>query len=341
MKTSTDAGKITGLHRRKIQEYEKAGIAIKPSTRNKYGYGIYTEEIVNRLWQIRFYEEVGYKKADMRRVFDAPDYSFVGSLDEQIDLLEKKKAEIDNLIGVARLMKEEFLTPGMLQTPVFGLEKISYEESVGFWGALSRAIDGVIVEDGSMTDEDADLIVRRLDSLIKLHSSGASSDEPTAQAAVKELHEAVKPWLSESYASVFAISAFIAPGSEAAGEIDAEYGVGAAEFLYGAIQEYASKGIETGPDKVILDALEAIIDFGKKRFKPSSAEVQHEVEKISSFYDALPGMSARGVLPELAKLYSDPSYYQVFDDQVRTKGAGKYIGKALVVYCDRSPSFDK
>ena len=41
MKTVTKAADIVGLTVRMIQEYEKYGVAIKPTERNKYGYLMY------------------------------------------------------------------------------------------------------------------------------------------------------------------------------------------------------------------------------------------------------------------------------------------------------------
>ena len=103
MRTITDAAKIVGLSRRVIQEYEKDGVAIKPSQKNKYGYLIYDDTTIDRLWQIRFYRELGYDKRAIKAVFDDPDYDYTAALEAQVKLLEKKKLEIENLIGVANV----------------------------------------------------------------------------------------------------------------------------------------------------------------------------------------------------------------------------------------------
>ena len=81
MKTITDAAKIVGLSRRVIQEYEKDGIAIKPKQKNKYGYLIYDDVTIDRLWQIRFYRELGYDKRAIKAVFDNPDYDHTAALE--------------------------------------------------------------------------------------------------------------------------------------------------------------------------------------------------------------------------------------------------------------------
>lgn len=111
MITITEAAKIVGLTRRVIQEYEGAEVAIKPTQRNKYGYLMYDDTCMDRLWQIRFYRELGYGKAAIKAIFDNPNYDNVAALDAQIEMLEKKKREIENLINVAQLMKETGITP--------------------------------------------------------------------------------------------------------------------------------------------------------------------------------------------------------------------------------------
>ena len=70
MKTVTKAANIVGLTVRMIQEYEKYGVAIKPTERNKYGYLMYDDDAIDRLWQIRFYRELGYDKKAIKSVFD-------------------------------------------------------------------------------------------------------------------------------------------------------------------------------------------------------------------------------------------------------------------------------
>lgn len=72
MKTVTKAADIVGLTVRMIQEYEKYGVAIKPTERNKYGYLMYDDDAIDRLWQIRFYRELGYDKKAIKTVFDDP-----------------------------------------------------------------------------------------------------------------------------------------------------------------------------------------------------------------------------------------------------------------------------
>ena len=91
MKTVTKAADIVGLTVRMIQEYEKYGVAIKPTERNKYGYLMYDDDAIDRLWQIRFYRELGYDKKAIKAVFDDPCYDFSTTLETQVKQLEQKR----------------------------------------------------------------------------------------------------------------------------------------------------------------------------------------------------------------------------------------------------------
>ena len=122
MKTVTKAADIVGLTVRMIQEYEKYGVAIKPTKRNKYGYLMYDDDTIDRLWQIRFYRELGYDKKAIKAVFDDPCYDFSATLEVQVKQLEQKKSSPTNamLHRLAKSMKWPApLRPFMLQQAIY------------------------------------------------------------------------------------------------------------------------------------------------------------------------------------------------------------------------------
>ena len=94
MKTLHEVTQIVGMTRRVIQEYEKAGLATAPTATNKYGHLLYADKEIDRLWQIRFYRELGYGKNEMKAVFNNPHYNRKEALSFQIAQLEKKKKHL-------------------------------------------------------------------------------------------------------------------------------------------------------------------------------------------------------------------------------------------------------
>lgn len=104
MKTLNEVCNITGLSRRMIQEFEKFGLSETPKHKNKYGHLLYSDEEVDRLWQLRFYKELGYSKSKMKEILHDPNYDKKYALKMQIKQLENKRDRIDSMINVANNM---------------------------------------------------------------------------------------------------------------------------------------------------------------------------------------------------------------------------------------------
>ena len=191
MKTVTKAADIVGLTVRMIQEYEKYGVAIKPTERNKYGYLMYDDDAIDRLWQIRFYRELGYDKKAIKAVFDDPCYDFSTTLETQVKQLEQKRQEIDNLINIANLMKETGLTPKALHSQA-AMMGATFNDTFGVLGAVTRqfANDETKPGDCPITDEEFEHM-RKTDAL--LESAGyVGHYYGTPKAYVEEQLEAGK-----------------------------------------------------------------------------------------------------------------------------------------------------
>lgn len=338
MKTVTKAADIVGLTVRMIQEYEKYGVAIKPTERNKYGYLMYDDDAIDRLWQIRFYRELGYDKKAIKAVFDDPCYDFSTTLETQVKQLEQKRQEIDNLINIANLMKETGLTPKALHSQA-AMMGATFNDTFGVLGAVTRqfANDETKPGDCPITDEEFEHMFKAFESVLDLYKNGLAYDEDPVQTAVQAFHELASPLLSNAVSGLMIASFLIVPGSKGAEEIEAEYKLpGAAEFIQQAVNKYIEDNIDKGPDKVLNDALEEIVSFGKQKYKPWSYEVQSVVDKIYNFYAKLYNqsfISPKELMRQSVQLYADPGYYGFFDKATHGKGAGKYVSAAFRHYC--------
>ena len=127
MKTLKEVCDIVGLKRRAIQEYERTGVASTPKTTNKYGHLLYDEEAIYRLWQIRFYRELGYDKREMKHIFDDSNYDKRKVIKSQISELEKKKQELEQLIVVAKNMAELGISHEDIRFGMPCYEEMSYD----------------------------------------------------------------------------------------------------------------------------------------------------------------------------------------------------------------------
>jgi DNA-binding transcriptional MerR regulator len=341
MITITEVTKIVGLSRRVIQEYEGAEVAIKPTQRNKYGYLMYDDACVNRLWQIRFYRELGYGKAAIKAIFDNPNYDHAVALDAQIEMLEKKKQEIENLIGVAQLMKETGITPQSMQ-PRSLASSATFNDTFAVLGVLARqmnlAENSEVFSEMSITDDQVDLVFEAFEGILSLYREGLQHDSPTVQEAVRMFHYAARPVLSDSVSGLFLAAYFIAPGSEGAKALEEEYQLsGVAEFLQLAIVKYCEDNIDSGSDKTINDLLGEIVSLGKKEFKVDSPEVQAVVNRLFEFYKTGIGVSYLSPMDMMKyniSYYGDSGVIPVIDKLFNGKGGSKYIAAALRHYCE-------
>ena len=339
MKTITDVAKIVGLSRRVIQEYEKAGVAIKPCQKNKYGYLIYDDTTIKRLWQIRFYRELGYDKNSIKTIFDDPYYDHAAALDAQIKLLEKKKHEIENLIGVANLMKKTGLTPKALYSHTGEMSDLTFNDTFGILSAITRHIPHGYndVEELPLSDEEIERGILMFEYVLSMYKEGISYDDDSVQSAIQEFHKLATPWLTDTVFGLFMASYLIAPGSAGAAELEAEYELpGVAEYIQLAIHKYCNDNINKSVDKSLKDAIDELVSYGKKKYAPWSNEAQTVVSKIYEFYTMhfnTSLISPREMLEKSILMYSDSDYYMLFDKITRGRGAGKYVAATLKHFC--------
>lgn len=84
----------TGISRRAIQGYEKAGL-VQPYEKNKYGHLLYDQKTVERIERIRLYHQLGFKVKEIREIIDAPAIILRSALEEKVQLL-KWEIELEN-----------------------------------------------------------------------------------------------------------------------------------------------------------------------------------------------------------------------------------------------------
>lgn len=134
MKTSSEVATLVGIKRQRIQEYEKAGIALKPKIKNNRGYWMYGEAEIERLWQIKFYQELKLEVPEIKAIFSNPNYNKHDEIENLIAGLEQKKKELESMIEIARAYNEMDILPSDLCGKNNKLEDIPYEAVVPLLG---------------------------------------------------------------------------------------------------------------------------------------------------------------------------------------------------------------
>ena len=100
MKTVKEVSELTGTSVRTLQYYDRIGLL--PVIRTQAGYRLYDDAALERLQQILLFRELAFPLREIREILYAPDFDRSRALRQQIELLELKKAYLENLILFAR-----------------------------------------------------------------------------------------------------------------------------------------------------------------------------------------------------------------------------------------------
>ena len=91
----------------KYQDYDEIGL-LKPSELTQSGYRLYNDEALQKLQQILFFKEVGFKLKDIREILQNPNFDRIAAFKKQKELLLLQRNRTDRLIQLlSRLEKGE------------------------------------------------------------------------------------------------------------------------------------------------------------------------------------------------------------------------------------------
>ncbi len=105
MMTVSEAARISGVSVRTLHHYDSVGL-LHPAMITEAGYRMYDDAALIRLQQILMYRELEFSLKDIKRILDSPDYDRTTALNQQIELLQLRRAHIDDLLKLASEMNE-------------------------------------------------------------------------------------------------------------------------------------------------------------------------------------------------------------------------------------------
>lgn len=107
MRTISQVAELTGISIRTLQYYDEIGL-LKPSELTQSGYRLYNDEALQKLQQILFFKELGFKLKDIREILEKPDFDRIAAFKKQKEFLLLKRNRTDRLIQLlSRLEKGE------------------------------------------------------------------------------------------------------------------------------------------------------------------------------------------------------------------------------------------
>lgn len=107
MRTISQVAELTGISTRTLQYYDEIGL-LKPSELTESGYRLYDDDALQKLQQILFFKELGFKLKEIKEILQKPDFDKMKAFKKQKELLLLKRNRTDRLIQLlSRLEKGE------------------------------------------------------------------------------------------------------------------------------------------------------------------------------------------------------------------------------------------
>ena len=247
MMTVHEVSKLTGVTVRTLQYYDRIGL-FPPAGYSGAGYRLYDEASLIRLQMILLFKELEFPLKDIRGIIDSPDFDRNKALEQQIELLEMKKAHTENLILLARGMK------------LFGVNYMEGKYKTDFTAFDTTKIDEYAEQakaswqhtpqwkeyERKSKEADADFSLageRMMSEIFGAFGTLKEKDpaSPEAQALVKKLQAFITEHFYTCTNEVLCgLGRMYAGGGDFTANIDAAGGSGTAEFVHRAIEIYCN-----------------------------------------------------------------------------------------------------
>lgn len=356
MKTSSEVATLVGIKRQRIQEYEKAGIALKPKIKNNRGYWMYGEAEIERLWQIKFYQELKLEVPEIKAIFSNPNYNKHDEIENLIAGLEQKKKELESMIEIARAYNEMDVLPSDIWVGKGNLlENLPYKTVTPFMAKAGNLLMELIKQ-----EQDQDLPEEFWEDILV--------DWPTEDIACKWVEAVEKicgyyaanidykaTGVQEQISVMRSMDATVFPNSlfkcwlrtysmvsieyeedikEASGEEGFRYVTNALDF-YAQEQMNRLGNVSDFESTPVGKTLENLQDYGLRYFTAGSVEVQAEVRKLHqmiSYLGIFSNETQIKALADLSNLLGSPEAKNALDNG-RERGVCWFISRAIQIYC--------
>ncbi|MCX8074797.1 MAG: MerR family transcriptional regulator [Clostridia bacterium] len=91
--------KISGVTIRTLQYYDKIGL-LNPSEKTDSGYRIYNENDIEKLVQILFFKELGFRLHEIIKIVNSPKYNVKEAMSNQKQMLVVQRDRLNNMINI-------------------------------------------------------------------------------------------------------------------------------------------------------------------------------------------------------------------------------------------------
>lgn len=238
-----EVSRLTGVSIRTLQYYDKIGL-LPPAGYTEAGYRLYDDETLRKLQIILLFKELEFPLKEIRRIIESPDFDRDKALEQQIHILELKKEHIENLIDIAKGVKNTGVE-NVTDFTAFDTTKIDeyIAEAREYWGETD-AYKEFEEKNAARTSEDNNAINAELMKIF-VEFGGMMDMDPASEKVQKQVKKLQDFITYRFYKCTNEILSSLGQAYSAEGEmnrnIDKAGGKGTGAFADKAIQIYCSK----------------------------------------------------------------------------------------------------
>jgi len=233
----SDVSRMTGISVRTLRYYDGIGL-LRPTEVTQAGYRLYNEEALRRLQIILLYRELEFPLKEISEMMSDSRFDMTSALERQIELLQKKKTHIENLITLAEGIKT--LGVNKLDFSEFDVKKIDeYEEQAkSTWGTTPAYKEYEVKSAGRTAEDNRILAVGLMEIFAEFgrQLSLQPSDNAVQANVIKLQNYITENFYTCSDEILLSLGRFYSGGGSMQRNIDKAAGEGTAEFVSQAIE---------------------------------------------------------------------------------------------------------
>lgn len=241
MMTVHEVSELTGVSIRALHHYDRIGL-LHPAEVKGAGYRLYDDTALERLQCILLFKELQFSLKEIKDILDSPDFDYSRALDQQITLLQMKKEHLENLINLAREIKQ--IGVKKLDFTVFNTKKMDEyaKRAKESWGQTPEYREFEEKSKDRTKEDERKLWAGLMEIFTEFGSmKGSSPSGSEAQALVKKLQDYITEYFYTCSDEILAaLGNMYAGGGEMTDNINHAGGEGTAEFAAQAIKVYCS-----------------------------------------------------------------------------------------------------
>lgn len=241
MMTVHEVSELTGVSIRALHHYDRIGL-LHPAEVTGAGYRLYDDTALERLQCILLFKELQFSLKEIKDILDSPDFDYSRALDQQITLLQMKKEHLENLINLAREIKQ--IGVKKLDFTVFNTKKMDEyaKRAKESWGQTPEYREFEEKSKDRTKEDERKLWAGLMEIFTEFGSmKGSSPSGSAAQRLVKKLQDYITEYFYTCSDEILAaLGNMYAGGGEMTDNINHAGGEGTAEFAAQAIKVYCS-----------------------------------------------------------------------------------------------------